>query len=115
MSLSAKIAHNTLIQVVGKVISTLLGLFSLALITRYLGPNGFGEYTTITTFLTFFAVLADFGLTLVTTQMISHKSEDEKKLLNNLFGFFIRLYLFFDVANTSSSRQHFVKRSGWVG
>lgn len=87
MSLSAKIAHNTIIQVIGKVISTLLGLFSLALMTRYLGPNGFGEYTTITTFLTFFAVLADFGLTLVTTQMISHKSEDEKKILNNLFGF----------------------------
>lgn len=86
MSLKAKIAKNTIIQVIGKIISTILGLFSLALITRYLSPAGFGEYTIITTFLTFFAVAADLGLTLVTSQMISHPQANEQKLLNNLFG-----------------------------
>jgi len=87
MSLSRKIAHNTLIQIAGKVISTILGLFSIALITRYLGQAGFGEYTTIITFLTFFAVIADLGLTLVTVQMISGRRDDENKILNNLFSF----------------------------
>lgn len=86
MSLSAKIAHNTLIQIIGKIASTILGLFALALITRYLGQTGFGEYTTIITFLTFFAVMADFGLTLVTVQMISDTTGNEQKLLNNLFS-----------------------------
>ncbi len=86
MSLIKKIAHNTLIQIVGKIISTIFGLFAIALITRYLGLKGFGEYTTVITFLTFFAVISDFGLTLVTTQMISCHTWSESKILNNLFS-----------------------------
>jgi len=86
MSLARQVAHNTLIQIIGKIISTILGLFALALITRYLGQVGFGEYTTITTFLTFFAVIADLGLTLVTVQMISGSPANEGKILNNLFS-----------------------------
>jgi len=95
MSLSARIAHNTLIQIAGKIVSTILGLFSLALITRYLGQNGFGEYTTITTFLTFFAVIADLGLTLVTVQMISGNQNNENRILNNLFSIRLISALFF--------------------
>lgn len=89
MSLSRKIAHNTLVQMIGKIISTALGLFSLALITRYLGQEGFGDYTTIITYLTIFAVIADFGLTLVTVQMISplKDKEEESRVLGNLFSF----------------------------
>jgi len=95
MSLAKKIAHNTIIQIVGKLISTILGLFSLALITRYLGQTGYGEYTTITTFLTFFAVIADLGLTLITVQMISGQRNDENKILNNLFSIRLVSALFF--------------------
>ncbi len=86
MSLAARIAHNTALQIGGKIVSTVLGLFSVALITRYLGQDGFGEYTTVVTFLTFFAVIADLGLTLVTVQMISGHRDDENKILNNLFS-----------------------------
>jgi len=88
MSLTKKIAKNTIIQIFGKIISTILGLFALALITRYLGPAGFGEYTTVNTFLTFFAVIADLGLTLVTVQMISGRRDksEENKIINNLFS-----------------------------
>jgi len=95
MSLAKKIAHNTLIQIAGKIVSTVLGLFSLALITRYLGQTGFGEYTTIVTFLTFFAVIADLGLTLITVQMISGQKSDENKILNNLFSLRLVSALFF--------------------
>lgn len=87
MSLARKVAHNTIIQIAGKAVSTALGLFAIFLITRYLGPTGFGQYTTIITFLTFFAVAADFGLTLVTAQMISEPGVPEQKILNNLFSF----------------------------
>lgn len=87
MSLVQKIAHNTLLQIAGKAVSAILGLWGIAIITRYLGPAGFGEYTTIITFLTFFAVTADFGLTLVTAQMIGADETRENKILNNLFSF----------------------------
>lgn len=87
MNLSAKIAKNTAIQISGKVVSTILGLFSVALIARYLGQDGFGLYTTVLTFLTFFAVIADLGLTLVTAQMIGglKEKDEENRILSNLF------------------------------
>lgn len=95
MSLVKKVAHNTLIQIASKIISTALGLWAIVIITRYLGPTGFGEYTTILTFLTFFAVAADFGMTLVTAQMISAPGVSEKKILNNLFSFRLVSSIFF--------------------
>ncbi len=86
MRLSTKIAYNTFVQIVSKVIATILGLVSVAIITRYLGKSGFGEYTTIMTFLSFFGIMADLGLTLVTVQMISQPGVKEEKVLNNLFS-----------------------------
>ncbi|RMD59572.1 flippase [Candidatus Parcubacteria bacterium] len=87
MAIAAQIAKNTLVQVVGKAVSTLLGLVAIALITRQLGPDGFGAYTIIITFLTFFATIADFGLTLVTARLISQPGVKEKEWLDNLLGF----------------------------
>lgn len=86
MNLSAKIAYNTIIQFAGKIISTILGLISLALMARYLGQSGFGDYTTVINFVSFFAIIADLGLTLVTVQIISNPNNDEKSSLNNLMG-----------------------------
>lgn len=85
MKLSTKVAYNTIIQIVSKIISTLIGLIAIALFTRYLGQFGFGEYTTVTTFISFFAVAADLGLTLVTVQMLSRPNIDNEKTIGNLF------------------------------
>lgn len=86
MSLSVKVAHNTLIQITSKIGTSLIGIAVIAIITRYLGQNGFGQYTTILTFLSFFGIIADLGLTLVTTQMVSQPDIDKSKVLSNLFG-----------------------------
>lgn len=86
MSLKTKIAYNTAVQITSKAISTILGLLTVGIMTRYLGQEGFGQYTTIITFLSFFGILADFGLTLVTTQMISQPGADQNKILSNLFS-----------------------------
>lgn len=85
MSLAARVAHNTIMQLIGKIASTILGLAAISVITRYLGQEGFGQYTIILTFLSFFGVIIDFGLTLVTTQMISQSGADQTKIINNLF------------------------------
>ena len=95
MSLKSKIAFNTGIQVISKVVATALGLVALGIMTRYLGQSGFGEYTTIITFISFFAVIADLGLTLVTVQIISAPGADENKALNNLFSLRLISALFF--------------------
>ena len=85
MSLQKKVAHNTLIQGASKIISTLVGLFALAIMTRYLSRDGYGAYTIVITFVSFFAIIADLGLTLTTVQLISDPQANEKKNLNNLF------------------------------
>ncbi len=90
MNLSTKVAYNTIIQFISKVISTALGLLAMAMIARYLGLSGFGEYTTAFTFISFFAIMADLGLTLITVQMISQPNIDESKILGNLMG--LRLF-----------------------
>jgi len=86
MRLSTKVAINTLVQIISKGLATVLGLAAIAIITRQLGQNGFGEYTTIITFLSFFGIIADLGLTLVTTQILSEPDVKQDEALGNLLG-----------------------------
>lgn len=93
MSLTRKIAHNTLLQFTSKVIGTALGLVTISLMTRALGQAGFGYYSTVMGFLQFFGILVDFGLTLTTAQMLgksraqgSAAAWDEQTLLSNILG-----------------------------
>lgn len=86
MSLASKIARNTLWQVVGKVIATLLGLATFALMARYLGREGFGYYTTVVSYLQFFGVLIDFGLQMATAQLLSRPGANQSKIFGNLIA-----------------------------
>jgi len=96
MSLTRKVAHNTLIQMIGKVISTLLGVVALGMLARYLGVEKFGWYTITITFLQFVGILTDFGLIPVTAQMMGEENGiEKKKLLRNLFGFRMTTSIFF--------------------
>jgi len=85
MSFTRQVAHNMFYQIGGKIFSTIFGLAALAIMTRYLGQEGFGGYTTIVSFLQFFGILVDFGLTLTTVQMISEPKADENKIISNIF------------------------------
>lgn len=87
MSLTRKIAHNTGIQIIGKIISTFLGLIALGMMTRYLGTEQFGWYVTTIAFLQFVGILIDFGLIPVTAQMLGEGKIEEKRLIKNLLGF----------------------------
>ena len=85
MSLTRQLTHNTIIQTTGKFISIFLGVLGLGIMTRYLGPERFGQYTIVISVLQFFAILADMGLMLITVQMLSTPKVDEQKMLSNLF------------------------------
>lgn len=99
MSLTRKVAHNTIYQLIGKGASSLLGLAAIGLLTRFLGREGFGEYTTVLTFVQIFGILINFGITLVTTQMISEPGADRNKILSNVFAArVISAFLFFGLA-----------------
>jgi len=85
MPQARQFAGNFAIQVTGKILSVLIGLVSIAVLTRTLGQFGFGEYTTAVTFLQIFGVIVDFGLSLTLIVMISEPDADEKKIVGNIF------------------------------
>jgi len=87
MSLTRRIAHNTLIQIIGKAIVWIIGILTIGLMTRYLGREGFGYYTTIIAFLQFFGIFVDFGLSVVMNQLISARPDETEKLTSNIFTF----------------------------
>lgn len=86
MSYTRKIAHNTIIQFVGKTISTIIGVVVVGMLTRYLGEDGFGQYTTIMAFLQFFGVLVDMGLYTILVKKISEPGVDEERIASNIFS-----------------------------
>ncbi len=79
-------AKNFTIQTVGKMLSIFVGLFTIAILTRALGAEQFGAYTTVITYLQFFGIFVDFGLTLTLLVMISEKGADEERLVGNFLG-----------------------------
>lgn len=85
MTLKRKIAHNTIIQLAGKGLSTILGLLTVFFVIRSLGAEKFGWYTTAIGFLQFVGIFSDFGFTITTANMLSEPKFDKEKLLNNLF------------------------------
>lgn len=95
MSLTQKVAHNTIIQFGGKIIGTVLGVLTIAIMTRYLGQIGFGQYSTITAFLQFFAILVDLGLSVTVVRLISDPHYDQQKIINNIFSLRFFSALFF--------------------
>lgn len=85
MSYTRKIAHNSIIQMGGKAVSTVIGVAVVAMLTRYLGEEGFGHYTTIMAFLQFFGVLVDMGLYIVLVKKISQPDVDRDVMVSNIF------------------------------
>ncbi len=85
MSYTRRIAHNTIIQIIGKAISTAIGVFVIALLTRYLGRAGFGQYYTILAFLQIFGVIVDMGLYIILIKKMSEPGTDRDVLASNIF------------------------------
>ncbi len=85
MNTTQRIAKNAGIQYISRIIGTVFGLATLALLTRYLGDAGYGQYTVAASYLQFVGTLIDFGLNITATAMLSEPEADEKKILSNLF------------------------------
>jgi len=82
-----QLGQNTLTQLLGKIISTLIGLVVVALMTRGLGRDNFGAYTTVVTFLQFFGILTDFGLNMTVARELGSQRLAPDRLLGNLLSF----------------------------
>ncbi|HCC22622.1 TPA: hypothetical protein DF272_00380 [Candidatus Falkowbacteria bacterium] len=84
MSVNKNITRNSLIQISGKLVSLILGLVTVAIMTRYLGQEGFGFYITIVAFMQFFGILVEFGFSLTAVQMLADGRRDSSKVMSNI-------------------------------
>lgn len=80
-----KITFNTLASAGGRIAGGLLALVSVGFITRALGVDGFGEYSTVVAYLSTFQILADLGLYQLLTKEIAQNPERESELVGNFF------------------------------
>lgn len=69
------LGYNTLVQIAGKVISTALSLVSIGFLTRYLGQEGFGNYSLVFAYLSVFGIFSDLGLQLTMVRELAQKKE----------------------------------------
>ncbi len=86
ITLAKKILSNTAWQVIGKVITALLGIFSIKYITNYLSTTEYGEYTAIYDFVAIFAILADFGLFTIAVREMAHDEKNKERILGNVLS-----------------------------
>ncbi len=91
MNLTRLVAYNTLVQVLGKAVTLIFGITTTALLTNYLGPSGFGEYTFALSFVAIFSSIADWGTTLIAVREASRTPQDQGQIFGNVL--FLRLGL----------------------
>ena len=88
MSVARSLALNTGVQLIGKVLSTVLGVFIIGLLTRALGQDGFGVYTAATAYLQFFALILDLGMNVTFIALLGEHADDrayEDRCVSALF------------------------------
>lgn len=69
-------AANVVAVLLGKGLVILIGLATVALLTRHLGPDGFGEYRIVLTFVSLVAIFAELGLFSTVLREISETGAD---------------------------------------
>src|SRR3989344_4889210 len=100
MSLSRRIAGNTIIQIFSKAVTAATSALVLAYLARYLGVSGYGDYTTVFAYLGIFGVLVDLGIFVTTVREIAKHPEQERSILGNALGlrFVVGLVVFAEAA-----------------
>lgn len=83
MTLSQKIALNTVVQFVGRIFTAVSALITTMLISWKLGAEGLGQYIRVISYITIWFVLLDFGINPIAVKAIS-KITDLKKQKKSL-------------------------------
>jgi O-antigen/teichoic acid export membrane protein len=87
MSYARRVAYNTTVQIVGRVLTTIVSLATVSLLNATLAPQGWGQYVAVTTYLGFFSVIADMGLNLLYLRELSRKPEQANEITAKYLGF----------------------------
>jgi O-antigen/teichoic acid export membrane protein len=90
-----KVAINMVTVAAGRGITAISGLAIMALLTRHLGPEAFGEYRTILAYATYAYLTSDLGLYAYTLRAISEPGADKRLLIATAFRLRLLLAVMF--------------------
>ncbi|OEU41980.1 hypothetical protein BGV40_12070 [Methanosarcina sp. Ant1] len=83
MSKVKLIAENTGFLVIGNIISKVVSLFTVILIARYLGDVGYGKYSFVFAFISFYSIVSELGILQILVREISRDPETAGKMIGN--------------------------------
>lgn len=106
-----KVFLNTAAQIIGKVITASATLLITVIIGRSLGPEGYGDFTKIFTFIGYFYIFADFGLNAAYIKLT--REEKESTLFSSLIS--LRLILALILAITAIIISQFLPYDSTTG
>lgn len=77
MTEARKVLSNTAFQVAGKLLTAGISVIIIKIITNYLDISGYGQYSQVYDFLSYFAIISDLGLF---TIAVKEMAKDEQKI-----------------------------------
>jgi len=85
LSTLQRVAKNTGIIIVGDVIFRLISLFVIIYLARYLGTVGFGKYSFVFAYISFFVIISDLGFQSILVREMSRDESIAPKLIGNVY------------------------------
>ncbi len=93
MNLFPQVAKNTLAQILGRAGVILATIFTTAILTRFLGTSGYGNYVFITSFILLFTAISDWGTSIISVREAAKNKKKEEKFFSNALVFRFALAL----------------------
>ncbi len=81
------LARQTSIQLMSRAVSLAVGIVVVGLMTRTLGPAGYGQYTTVVAFLQLVALLVGLGFSMTVSRELGSGKLPPEVLLSNALSF----------------------------
>lgn len=77
------VAHNTIVQLVGRGVILILSMITLAIVTRILSPVLYGDYVIIMTLMAFATSFADFGINQIAVREMAKNTDNVDELVGD--------------------------------
>jgi O-antigen/teichoic acid export membrane protein len=90
-SFARKVAVNTSLYAIGRVVVSAVGVVATAMVTRYLGPDRFGALTVAVVYVSIVSLFCDLGLYVVTIRELARRPDEQPRLLANTLALGILL------------------------
>lgn len=92
MNTVKKVAKNTSVVIVWSIANKIIALLIAIYLARYLGVAGYGDYSFIFAYTSFFGIIVDLGINTVLVREIAKNKERTEELISNAVGLKLALF-----------------------